>query len=187
MLKRIRAFFADPVKELAVLLIELRDLKLDLKFAAESSDPLSAIVHFFDSVSRWHDRGLGDIIAAFEAVNFGQYDGVLENLRILETHFKRAGRGAMNRTKRGQTVTEDSVYLGNIFGLWTKTVRFWKSKKDGTRGLWKDGIWDGHPAVEGKNPYDVVSDQARHFMDSHIGPMIRIIGELESVFRAKAA
>lgn len=173
--KRIKAIFVRPKRKLADVMPEFQQLRQALQCAFKVEDPLTGIVHFFDNVSKWHDRGIGDLIAAFERVNYGQYDKVQDELETLQGYFIRAGRDmcGWNRTKPGQTVTDDNIYLGDIFGLRTKTVRFWKQRKDEKKGGW------GFSNMGHLNAYDVVSLQARGFMDSHTEPMIGIINGLE--------
>ncbi len=181
--KRIRAFKNDPMKKLAAIVRDLRVLRANLHSMERPIDPVPDIVCFFNFVSPWYDRGFRDIIAAFEDVNWGQYDGVLECLRVLELHFVNAGRNkcGMNRTECGEAVTEDNVYLGDVWGLWTKTARFWRGQKDKPKGGW------GYSGMEHLNAYDVVSDQAREFMIGHIGPMTRLIDELDEFVRQAEA
>ena len=177
--KRIKAFFADPVKQLAALMPDLQILRGELLSVNRWTGPLISIVHFFEIVSKWHDRGLGDVIAAFERVNYGQYDEVLDELQALEAHFENAGRNVlgMNRTNRGETVTMNNVYLGNIYGLFTKPVSSWLGYKDRPKEIVKGG-W---------SIYGVISNQAGEFMDSHIDPMIILIDGFTRIARAKAA
>ncbi len=175
--KRVKAIFAKPERKLTAVRLEFQRLRLTLQVAVSSDDPLSMIDRFFDSMSKWHDRGINDLIAALEEVNYCQYDEVLEKLRILQKHFENAGRDehGMNRTKRGETVTADRVFLGDIYGLWTRPVPFWKQVKDEAKGGW------GHSGMEHLNAYDVVALQARNFMASHASPMIAIIDRLEVI------
>jgi hypothetical protein len=76
-----------------------------------------------------------------------------------------------------ETVTAEKVYLGNIWGLFTHPVSFWKQGKDEKKGGW------GFSNMEHLSPYDVVSNQAASFMYSHIPPMIAIIDKLERLAR----
>lgn len=181
--KRVKAMFAKPERKLAAIMPELQKLKKQLSQIPPNgpghalADPLDHLMYFFDIVSQWHDCGIGDVIAAFEEVNYGQYDEVLEKLRTLQKHFANAGRCeyGWNRTKRGETVTADKVFLGNIYGLFTHPVLFWKQRKDEKKGGW------GFSGMEHLNAYDVVSQQARQFMTSHTGPMIAILNNLQAV------
>lgn len=165
-----------PEQILASVMPELIQLRDQLRRLAQSSDSLDTIVRFFDIVSRWHDRGLQDVVDAFEKRNKGgRHDAIIEKLGTLSAHFHMAGRDLFgwNRTRLGQTVTQADVFLGNIWGLFTKPAYFWMQQKDAPKGGW------GFEGMDHLNPYDVVSDQARQFMASHIAPMVKIIGELD--------
>ncbi|TSC75211.1 MAG: hypothetical protein G01um101430_534, partial [Parcubacteria group bacterium Gr01-1014_30] len=52
---------------------------------------------------------------------------------------------------------------------------FWQQKKDEKKGGW------GYSGMEHLNAYDVVSEQARKFMASHIAPMVAILDDLKVV------
>ncbi len=185
--ERIRATFAKPMGKLAEIMFSLRVLREALHQIEREPDALRVIVPFFDVISRWQDRGFNDVIVAFEEANFsGKYDDALERLRTLELHFENAGRNehGMNRTKPGESVTADKVFLGNIFGLFTHPVSYWRRGRNDKKGGWEGGTWDGHPAVEGKNAYDVVSQQAHDFMIPHIGSMCELIKELDEMVLA---
>ena len=122
---------------------------------------------FFDITSKWHDRGLGDIIAAFSVVNDGQYDSVISQLITLDHHFVTTGRNpcGWNRTEYGEAVTPEKVFLGNVYGLFTRTAEYWAKEKDSPKGGW------GYPNMEHLSPYDVVSNQARKFIRHHAATM----------------
>lgn len=168
----------NPVHLLSAMMGGLRHLKLDLAHAGSMTDRLSAIVFFFDVVSKWDDRGLTDVIEAFDAANYnGRHNEAISKLQILSLHFRQAGRGEMNRTKRGERATDENVYLGDIFGLFTKTVAYWKTTADDEINEWRGTVWE--PYCRGINCHDVVSRQARNLMTSHIGPMIKLIDELD--------
>ena len=182
--KFVKNITANPKKALREIIPGLEKLKYEIERALVKQ-PLDGIVYFFNTVSLWHDRGIRDMIETFRAANAGgQYDIVIQRLEILELHFKNAGRDncGWNRTKPGETVTEDNVYLGDIYGLFTKTVRFWKTCKDEPKDEWDGTVWAKH--LKGKNSYDVVSRQAQKFMESHADPMTEIIGYLRAVAAA---
>ncbi len=172
--ERIRSLFIDPRKELAKIMPELKQLRGILENAVRGGDPLNRIVDFFDAVSKWHDRGLNGVLGAFEEVNYGQYDGMIDRLQILQAHFVAAGRDeyGWNRTSRGETVTADRVFLGNICGLFTHPVSFWIERKDAEKGGW------GFAGMEKLSAYDVVSIQAQNFILDHAVCMTDIIDAL---------
>ena len=173
---------ANPKKKLVVIMPELRELRSILARVRESYDPLDDVIIFFNATSRWHDRGIRDIIEAFENANSrDQYNEVLEKLGTLALHFVNAGRCdcGWNRTKHGEAVTADRVFLGDIFGLWTKTVAYWKTCKNDPKDGWAGTTYGN--LLKDRNAHDVVSEQAAGFMRSHVKPMIEIINYLESV------
>lgn len=175
--KMIKSFFANPEKKFITLKDEFQELRAVLEQVQESDDSCIEIVDFFDSVSKWHDRGVEDFINAFDRVNYGQYDEVLKNLQILQSHFVKAGRTEFgwNRTRHGETVTADKVFLGNIYGLATLPVSSLKGQKDCPKGGW------GYPNMEHLNSYDVCNNQAADFIDSHTVPMINSIDNILAV------
>lgn len=143
-----------------------------------SGNTLDTLVRFFNLISLWHDRGLERIVA--ELRDFEKYAVLIRTLETLALHFRNAGRDqyGWNRTGRGETVTADKVFLGNIFGLWTKTVADWQalSKDEPVWRLRNDGNW--HAGGEGLSTREVIERQARVFMRNHIRPMVGLIDEL---------
>ncbi|PCI27725.1 hypothetical protein COB55_05205 [Candidatus Wolfebacteria bacterium] len=160
-----------PVSTLTRLKPEFQKLREEL-YDASKEQPLDGIVTFFDVVSKWADRGVRDLIGESEK----SQDGLLEDLRAFGKHLQNAGRSSYgwNRTEIGEEVRANQVYLGNIFGLFTKTVMFWKGYKDEKPGRF---LQEG---MRRMNSYNVVSVQARDFMESHIGPMTTILRKLEA-------
>lgn len=188
MKKWFKSLFFKPEKEFANLWLELMVLRDFLVEIKGSKDPLLDIVAFFNTTSQWQDNDhelLGKAIKAFDEVNYGQFNRVLNCLGGLRLHIDNSGRNkyGMNRTDPFETVTPDKVFLGNVFGLWTKTVAYWVTTKDEPKDGWKNGSWSGHPAVVNKNAHDVVSDKARSFMLSHCASMIEIIDQIPWVMK----
>ncbi|MDP3685920.1 MAG: hypothetical protein Q8R32_03770, partial [bacterium] len=111
--KRIKEIRLNPRAKLAAIMPELLELReaLTKLGSGHAGSAFDSLVHFFNIVSKWHDRGLSDIIAVFEETNHGQHDEVLKLLRTLQQHLDKAGRApyGMNRTARGETVTADRV------------------------------------------------------------------------------
>jgi hypothetical protein len=174
--KRLSAWLNPPEKRLLQLKPELLDLASDLESVARfaEQEPLTRIAPFFDITSKWHDRGLGDIITAFSVVNDGQYDDIIGKLVTLDHQFIAAGRSpyGWNRTEYGEAVTPEKVFLGNVYGLFTKTAEYWTKQKDSPKGGW------GFSNMEHLNPYDVVGNQARLFIRHHASTMAARTREL---------
>ena len=72
----------------------------------------------------------------------------------------------------GEWVTDENVFLGDVYGLWTNTVAFFKKGADKPKGGW------GYPSLDNMNAYDIVSRQATQFMTSHIQEITKLIDEL---------
>lgn len=180
--KKARLLFGyDPLTELRELMPQLTELKHELQ-KLRHGEGIDQIVPFFNLVSPWHDRRLlVPIRREIEAFDLWSYGEIVEDLDALTVHFRQAGRDScgMNRTEPGQTVTEDNVFLGDIYGLFTNPVSFWRRRKNNPKNPWKGGIYGGIDYLRTRNEYDVVSDQAREFMNSHINPMCEIIERLE--------
>ena len=162
---------------------ELSDLRMELvRFMNTPYDSLNLLVQFFNSVSVWHDKDLTDLMTSIREANVnGKYDDVFNHLTALQLHFRNAGRNeyGWNRTKKGEMVTPDKVFLGNIFGLFTHPIPFWETGRNEPKDQWNGTMWQDH--CNGMNSYDVVCRQARRFMDSHTQPMIKIIDSLREV------
>src|SRR3989338_725143 len=149
----IRIFF-NPLNGLKKILPDLIETKTDLiKIKTKSDDGIEIITDFFNIVSHWYDKNaIEPIISALENFDFGQFTGFIKYLKILDTHFKNAGRNryGFNRTEIGEQVTDDKVFLGNIYGYWTKPISYIKQQK------------------EDEEYYQTMSRQAKNFIDSHI-------------------
>lgn len=169
--ERLFKIFLPKLKELCEYLEELEKRLTD-------ENSLDEIVPFFDIVSKWHDEGVESLILGFQRVNYGQYDEAMKNLRILHALFIRAGRDRFgwNCTGYGEKVTEDKVYLGRVYGIKNKNIRYWKKCKNDPKKNW------GIPEMENLNEHDVISQHAKKFMISCIGMMTIAIKRLENSF-----
>ena len=179
----ISLLLADPRKKLREIMMDFTEFSRFLRRIGDrpQHEPLDEIVDFFNRVSRWHDRGLNDVIASFRAVNYGQWDGAIRALEALDAHFVNAGRNpyGMNRTERGEAVTAGKVFLGGVWGLFTHPVLYWVRQRGEPKGA--------HPDFPSMNAYDLVLNQARRFMKSHTAPMLELIAELGQVVTAGRA
>ena len=172
-------FFVEKIIEILPGLVELR---VELQQISELQ-PLDGIVRFFNEVSKWHDRKaeVQSIVGALKETNYGQYDEMLNKLQDLQIEFEQAGRQeyGWNRTKVGETVTPDNVFLGDIFGLWTKTAAFWKTTKDDPKDAWQGTCWA--ESCKGMNSYDVISMHVKGFMAWHTRKISDLITGIQVV------
>ena len=182
--KRLKALFLRPQRKLVAILPQLKQLREGLTRVSYQmrQEPLEQIVHFFNLTSPWHDRGLGDIIAAFEGVNYGQFGDIVHELRRLQGHFENAGRSlyGMNRTMYGERVTAEKVFLGNIYGLRTRPIPHWQEASARTLHTWHHFRANTAMRMNGTSDHDVVARQARQFMELHVYPMIQRIAHIEN-------
>lgn len=102
-----------------------------------------------------------NIIASFQdanAIDFELFKETTEEAKILARHVSNAGRDQYGwvRSQRGEPVTLHNLYLGNIYGLWTKTAAFWKEQPQ-------------------KDVQTIIQNQLSSFIKSHREPMIELI------------
>ncbi|TAL27714.1 MAG: hypothetical protein EPN97_16600 [Alphaproteobacteria bacterium] len=163
-------------KALQQLTPSLQALDQQLQAVEKIPDPIDRLVRFFDAVSQWNDRqqetplSVGVVLNAFRKANGGgEHAKTIETLENLQIHFNRSGRDeyGINRTKPGEVVTADNVYLGNIYGRWTFTANKWKEAFSR----------DNAAAQEDRQ---IIEGQAASFVKSHIEPMQKLIGSLSS-------
>ncbi len=179
--KRIKSLFKSPKEKLKALGPKFRVLRQTLERMSKATDSLAEIVCFFQTISEWHDQGIDDVIFVYEEVNYGQYDELLGMLKMLRRHFQEAGRTPKkwNRTSCGETVTPDKVYLGDVHGIGMMSVEYWRKRQHHPRDPWRTSLLGNFPELAGKNEWDLISKQARDFMNSHIVPMTAILKKLE--------
>lgn len=183
--QRIKRHFTNPF-DILEKIQDWQRLGKEIRQFENVDDGLVAIVPFFDFLSLYHDR-VGELTDLIDYLQqFDRRPGVkqlINELKTLKSYVCSTGRDdyGWNRTKPGEVVTEDKVFLGDIFGLFTHPVSFWRTREDEPKDAWKGGLWDGYSEVKGKNSYDVVSAQARRFMSIN-APKIR--ESVENIFAA---
>lgn len=151
------------VEDLRILRWELGNVAAKLHYGG---DPVAAIVDFFEGISMFQDR---DLLAPIQRdfIRAGRSDSDLAGaLFSLHAHVKNAGRNqyGMNRTKPGELVTAENVFLGNYNGYWTKQVSYVLTQRD--------------RKTDDMAYYTAMQRQAREFMDGHLGSMISLIDRI---------
>lgn len=138
-------------RELSATTYKLMGLVFELKRCQKRKDPVRGLVDFFALISAWHDQ-VGDIHELVQKAHrlevHPKATSCLEELARLIQKYGRQEYG-MNRTRPGEMVTKEKVYLGDIHGCWTKTVAELERKEDKLKAevhAEKDGekitIWD---------------------------------------------
>lgn len=149
---------------------ELDKLDKDLQAAEAVRDPVERLVSFFNAVSAFADTKAPAVAETLATVQKGsKFTEAAEALKNLQTHIGQSGREEFgwNRTKKGETVTGDNVYLGNIYGRFTLTANRWKEAFNR----------DGATATEDRT---IIEGQAAGFVKSHAEPMHKLIAKLKA-------
>lgn len=89
---------------------------------------LIALLNFFEEMSAFQDKGSFDTGQSCKMEKY--FPSKSEAILALNRHLINAGRDeyGMNRTKKGERVISENVYLGGVFGLNTYPVSFWYSR-----------------------------------------------------------
>ena len=74
----------------------------------------------------------------------------------------RSSRNGVNRTKIGERVTPESVFLGNIYGLFTLPVPRWRECENEKPGMF------AFQSLKHLNTYQVIEWQAHQIMDGYL-------------------
>jgi len=125
-------FFFKSKKVVANLHPKLEKLEKEVQAIDAMDNKVEAIVRLFQVLSSLHDEdGFNQEITLLSKYASRKMRNKINALQILQMHVRNAGRCeyGMNRTKKGEAVTPDKVYLGDIYGLWTKTADYWLSEK----------------------------------------------------------
>lgn len=107
---------------------DLNLLQEEMQEISKMDNKVEAIVRLFKVISPIQDRdGFSQTICKLQEKNYGQLDQIISALEVLQKHFKNAGRSefGINRTTAGEEVTAAKVFLGEVFGIWTKPASFW--------------------------------------------------------------
>lgn len=125
--------FISPKKTLKRVESKIGNLDKKIGIIDKMDNKVEAIVELFRVLSPICDKdGLNQEIEDLNRCNWnGKYNKKLEALINLQAHFENAGRdpNGINRTSKGEEVTADKVFLGNIFGLTTKPASYWLANK----------------------------------------------------------
>ncbi len=170
--------FLRPMNGALPLMLKFRT-SLWRVWSKMENNPIHSLVEFFNYVSRFQDEN--KLKEAEKCLRAGKYPfgpakeefgELITKIAALQKHIKQAGRHeyGWNRTKPGEAVTLDNVYLGNVHGLSTHPARFW---------LGADDPYDAALYGESLTVREVIERQALNFMQSHVNPMLTLMNEIE--------
>ena len=170
-------------KEISQLKKAISSLQKDVENLENQPNKVEALIKLFQIISPIYDEGgFSALIIKLDKVNYGQFTKTIELINILQKHIENAGRDpyGMNRTKKGERVTSENVYLGDVFGIWTKKASFWLEKKEELTKELRPDI-----SANPKNPvttwYCINDYCAGGFLKSHTKGMLQAIDELKKV------
>lgn len=175
-------FGKSPKKIVKKNLKMISEFKLDLlKVIAMEVNQVRAIVFLFRATSTIQDQGgFNNLIKSLRKKNYGQLSELIESLENLQAHIDRAGRDkyGMNRTSFGEEVTPENVFLGDVYGLFTKPASFWLERQEVMKK-------ESRPDLEQNERkkitnWDCINSQAGNFIKSHTIPMIEEIEKIEA-------
>lgn len=128
-MKKLFKAFLNPAKnDLKIIEENLEFLKKEMEEISKMDNKIEAIVRLFETISPIQDKGgFSQVIFKLREKNYGQLDQIISALDTLQKHIQNAGRDihGMNRTIAGEAVTSAKVFLGDVFGVWTKSASYW--------------------------------------------------------------
>ena len=150
-----------------------------VKAKNEKKESVEAIIELFKIISPIQDAGgFNKEIEYLE--EHGKNKEVLVALVSLRAHFYKAGRDlyGINRTEVDEEVTSEKIFLGNIFGLWTRRASYFLAEKKELKRSFRPDI-----SVDQKNPvsdWDLINDfQCAPFVKSHTEGILKQIAILK--------
>jgi hypothetical protein len=178
----VKAFFSDPKKDIQAILPQLISLKKEIEKIQNMSNKVEGVVKLFQVISPLQDaRAFSKTIISLEKKDYGQLNRQITALTVLRSHINNAGRSeyGWNRTYEGEAVDATKVFLGNIYGIWTKTAAYWLQHQ-------KENEKDFRPDIS-KNPekpittwYIINDTQCGNFIKSHTEGILKQISVLQS-------
>jgi|GEM_PF-1134178 len=177
----IKAFLADPKKDIQAILPQLISLKKEIETIKNMPNKVEGVVKLFQVISPLQDTGgFRQTIDLLKQKNHGQLEKQLEALSVLQSHINRAGReqSGWNRTRPGESVDATKVYLGNVYGIWTLTADYWLAhQKENEKDLRPD--LSRNPEKPISTWYLINDFQCGNFIQSHVEGILKQISVLQ--------
>ena len=159
-------------------------LEKEIQKISTMNNKVEAIVRLFQVISPIQDAGgFGQEILDLEKRNRnGKLNAQIEALEALQAHFHNAGRCeyGFNRTVKGEVVTAEKVFLGNVFGLWTKPAAYWLGEKERLEKTFRPDV-SKNPENPASSWYLINDYQCGGFVKSHTDGILKQIALLKAV------
>lgn len=158
---------------------KIQNLEEEIKKIDAMENKIEAIVRLFQVISPIQDTG-GFSQEIFDLKKHNRnfkFNAKVKALEALQKHFYNSGRSeyGINRTTKGEDVTNEKVFLGDVNGLWTQTAAYWLNQKLKLEQSFRPDV--------SKNPEKPISDGALidvnsycvYFVKSHVDGILEQI------------
>lgn len=137
------------------ILQELKKMHKELKSLGpipRGKDIYDYSVKFFNIIVSFQDKF---------ALNKDMFPKSIKSADVLTKHINNAGRQEYGwvRARRGETVTLHNLYLGNVYGIWTKPAAYFKESKE-------------------NDVQQIIQNQLHSFISSHRDPMLELLSDI---------
>lgn len=183
---RIRAIISSPKKDLRKVEPQLISLEKEMEEIKKMPNKVEAIVRLFQVISPIQDKNnFSYLIKKLNKRNYGQLDEVVKAFGGILVQLEKAGRDSdgMNRTKKGEAVTSSNVFLGDVYGIWTKPASYWLQDQEKFKN--EDSGVSPKPGCDREfiSVWYCINDyQARNFVESHTSGMLEKISIIRNAF-----
>ncbi|HPY08928.1 MAG: hypothetical protein ACOX0H_02685 [Patescibacteria group bacterium] len=171
--------FLVKSKVITDLNLKLEKLEKEMKTIKVMDNKVEAIVRLFQVIAPLYDEGgFRQEIFLLTRIASRRKKKQIEALQVLQMHIRRAGRSkyGMNRTAKGESITSGKVFLGGIYGLWTKTADYWLSEKEQLEKDFREDL-TRNPEYPISTWYLINDCQCGTFVEDHAEGILR---EIES-------
>jgi hypothetical protein len=160
------SLFFRPKKDLDKIKLVITNLQAKLIDIAKIENKVIAITELIKEISQVEDSGEFDkTIKLLKSKNYGQLGFEINLLLNIQKKIGLAGYSCdFNRSKRGEPVTSDKIYLGGgNSGIWVKSAHYWLKKQKLYQTYLEDDV-----SSELGTIWDCIHRQAANFVDNYI-------------------
>ena len=176
-----RSLFSNERKIIKSISPRIEDFEAKIKAVKaknEKKESVEALIDLFKVISPIQDAGGFDKEIEYLR-KYGKNQDILAALVALRTHFYKAGRDlyGMNRTEVDEEITSEKIFLGNIFGLWTRRASYFLSEK---KELEKTFCSEASTPDKPVSYWEIINDyQCGKFVKSHTDGILKQIAVLK--------
>lgn len=157
---------------------KLKRFQSELEDIKKENNNFIALTNFFNLISKYQDeKSFQKELSYLEKKNKKNYKKETVILRDICQEIEICSRNkyGMNRTEKGESVTFDNVFLGDVFGLRTHSISYWVKNEDAIKQEVITNI-PGNPSV-----WEVIFEwQAGCFVKSNTRALLNHIKALLS-------